>query len=473
MSRPVRDAKRIVRRGYRAVRSTSGTALHLGRRSVSTLRQEGMRGFYKKVQTRLNRPSEKEVAKATAAWKDGYSIEAFAYAQWLDCTPEQVAANFQVMEDNQGPIAIRSLVWFLPHFEHAYYGGVFTILRFAAQFAWKHKVHNTFAIISHHNGPSAQEYLDQIAKAYPELAGSRVVPIRSNDDFLALPSADGVVATSWITAYYALKFNNTKRKFYFVQDFEPVFHPAGSTSAQAEATYRFGFYGITNTVTLRNHYREDYGGKATFFNPSVDTSLFYPPAERDWERRPYQVFFYGRPNHWRNGFELGAIAMHKLKEQLGDYVQILAAGQAWDPAQYNLNGVVENLGLMSYEQTADLYRTCDAGLAMMFTRHPSYLPFEFMASGCLVVSNINSSNLWLLRNEENCLLTLPSASCIADTLVRGLTDHQLRRRITSNATQLITSGFANWSRATEPVYQYMCDPEAHAETGDAVGAELR
>jgi glycosyltransferase involved in cell wall biosynthesis len=97
---------------------------------------------------------------------------------------------------------------------------------------------------------------------------------------------------------------------------------------------------------------------------------------------------------------------------------------------------------------------------MMFTRHPSYLPFELMASGCLVISNLNSATSWLLRDGENCLLALASANCIADTIARALQDHQLRRHITTNALQIICERFANWDQQTEHIYRYMCDPEA-------------
>ena len=44
-----------------------------------------------------------------------------------------------------------------------------------------------------------------------------------------------------------MKNRNTKRKFYFVQDYEPLFYPASSRSALAEATYRFGMPAIVNT----------------------------------------------------------------------------------------------------------------------------------------------------------------------------------------------------------------------------------
>jgi glycosyltransferase involved in cell wall biosynthesis len=443
----------------KTARKRISTAALLARKSVHTVRHHGWRRFYAKAKDKIIPPKIQ-----SQAWNQSYASEAFTLVRWLDCTPEELARSQALMQEHAGYLDIKTVNWYLPHFEHAYYGGVLTILRFAAQWAKSHGVQNTFVIIGDANSPDSSVYLERISKALPDLATARVVVIRSDLELPSVPDCDAVIATLWSTAYYAVKFNRTKRKFYFLQDFEPMFYPAGSTSAQVEATYRFGFYGLTNTISLKKHYEEDYGGKATYFNPSVDTSLFYPPAERDWgnTRRPYKVFFYGRPAHWRNGFELGAVALAKLKERLGQRVQIIAAGNDWKAEDYGLGGVIENLGLLPYEETARLYRTCDAGLGMMFTRHPSYLPFEFMASGCLVVSNLNSSTSWMLKDNENCLLSLPTASCVADTLVRGLEDHELRRRITNNAANYIRENFSDWTVWIERTYRYMCDPEANS-----------
>jgi O-antigen biosynthesis protein len=404
------------------------------------------------------------------AWSQTYAGEAFVLTQWLDFTLAELRRSQELMAAHQGPLTIRTLNWYLPHFEHAYYGGVHTILRFAAFLAREHGVASCFMILGSPQAPSAQAYQERIAAVFPDLARCRVVVISSDADLPNVPAADACIATLWSTAYYVLKFNQTKRKFYFLQDYEPMFYPAGSTSAQVEASYRFGFYALTNTISLKEHYERDFGGRAVAFDPSVDTKLFYPPNVRDWggPHRPYHVFFYARPSFFRNGFELGAVALRKVKERLGARVQIVAAGQQWQPADYGLEGVVEPLGLLSYEQTAELYRTCDVGLAMMFTRHPSYLPFEFMASGCLVVSNINAATAWLLKDGENCLLSLASASALAETIIRGLEDHELRRRITKNAYGLITERFSNWDRQFERVYQYMCHPEASTEANSAV-----
>ena len=67
-----------------------------------------------------------------------------------------------------------------------------------------------------------------------------------------------------------------RAKFYFVQDNEPQFYPAGAASALAEETYRFGFPGIVNTPGLADVYRA-YGNPAVSFVPAVDLERYHPP----------------------------------------------------------------------------------------------------------------------------------------------------------------------------------------------------
>jgi glycosyltransferase involved in cell wall biosynthesis len=136
----------------------------------------------------------------------------------------------------------------------------------------------------------------------------------------------------------------------------------------------------------------------------------------------------------------------------------VAAGARWEEKDYSLNGVVENLGLLSYQQTAELYRSCHAGLVMMFTRHPSYLPFELMASGSLVVTNHNPATTWFLKDGQNCRLAEVSATSIADVLEQALLNPEERQQITRRAAQQIQADFSDWGKQIEKIYEYMRNP---------------
>ncbi|NOK60605.1 MAG: Glycosyltransferase involved in cell wall bisynthesis [Chloroflexi bacterium AL-W] len=425
-------------------------------RTRHILVHEGWKGVYQKVWQKVF-PSK--IHRFTRT--ETYTSQAFTLAQKYDFSHNDLQQN-NLVTSYTGIVDVKQVHWFLPPFEHAHYGGIYTILRFAAGFATTYAVQNTFVIVTDSTEMTATHYLERICQAFPALSKAHVVITNTTDHYTDIPPADVCIASAWTTAYPTLRFNNTKRKCYFIQDFEPLFFPAGSISAQAEATYRFGFYGLTNTTTLQQTYERDYEGRALAFHPCVDTHLFHPQTDNltpIHETMPYRVFFYARPDYPRNGFELGATAMRRLKHHFGNRIQIISAGQHWQPKDVGLQGIVENRGLLSYEETAQLYRTCDVGLVMMFTRHPSYLPFELMASGCLVVSNVNQANIWFLKNEENCLLTPSSATCIAETITHALEDNSLRQRITTTAHHLINNQYTDWDEQIARIYNYICNPK--------------
>ena len=89
-----------------------------------------------------------------------------------------------------------------------------------------------------------------------------------------LPESDAAVCSLWTTAYAALEFNKTRRKFYFIQDDESLFYPAGSTSALVESYIRIRIsMESANTVSLLERYQAR-GGHGEFFNPCIDPNIF-------------------------------------------------------------------------------------------------------------------------------------------------------------------------------------------------------
>jgi len=295
--------------------------------------------------------------------------------------------------------------------------------------------------------------LRRITAAFPELGKSDVRVINSDLQLDDLPASDAAIATLWTTAYSLLKFRRTRRKFYFIQDYEPLFYPAGSTSALVEATYDFGFTGICNTISLKEIYQAQ-GGKAEYFDPSIDASIFYRSRGERGNRKPYLLFCYARPGHPRNCFELLMEALKRLKQRLGEDVCIVTAGAEWSPAAYGVEGVIRNLGLLGYRETGALYRACDAGVVAMKTRHPSYLPMELMACGAAVVTNRNPYTGWLLRDGENCILAETSPSALAESLEEVLRDTALRARL-AEASAEVVGRYSDWAAQAEKIYQFM------------------
>ena len=209
--------------------------------------------------------------------------------------------------------------------------------------------------------------------------------------------AHGTVATSWQTAYFVRKFNNTLSKFYFVQDYEPFFYAVGSEYIFAENTYKFGFYGITAGDWLKEKLHNEYGMKTASVGFSYDRDIYRPIQKRDNVKR---IFFYARPVTARRAFELGLLALIELYHRMPD-IEVIFAG--WDIGNYDIPFIHLNGGMIKLEELSDLYGQCDMCLVLSST-NLSLLPLEVMASNSVVVSNRGENNEWLL-NLDNAILT--------------------------------------------------------------------
>jgi len=247
-----------------------------------------------------------------------------------------------------------------------------------------------------------------------------------------LPPCDLAIATAWTSAYHVLHHPRATARAYFVQDYEPLLMPAGSLSALAEQTYRLGFYGIFNGPGLRNYVTSRHPMTGCAFQPTVDPALFH--ARRPVRSGPVRVFFHGRPGDDRNAFELSLAALSRLKRELGAEVELVSAGAAWTPEDYGVRGVIHNLGVLPYEQTAALYRECDVGLCFLLTYQPCSPLLEMMASGVTVVTNDNPSHHWLLEHGHNCLFAEPTVSGMVSALRRAVGEPVLRTRLGTAAS---------------------------------------
>lgn len=362
-------------------------------------------------------------------------------------TEADILASKKSIEGTKAGDPIRTANWFVPNFNHLSFGGIFTIFRFIEKFS-KEGVHNRIIIYDHPSFDVAGLH-SQIKDTFPDLTNYEIVIYDLNkDDVNDLPECDIAICSFWVSAYLLLKFNKTKRKYYFVQDYEPLFYPGGSTYALAESTYRFGFRGLVNTPGLLAAVNSRHGMEGISFVPAVDQSLYYPNPKKANKR--VRIFFYARPANPRNAFNLGIVIIKQLIEKYGDSIEIVTAGADWKPMAFGLEGKITNLGLLgSLEQVAELYRSCDIGFVYMLSKHPSYQPFEFMASGMATVTNNNEDNLWLLKNGDNCLLAEPSPAAVAEKISLLIDDDKLRRKIADNG--LKTLGYT-WPQQTEMIW---------------------
>jgi GT2 family glycosyltransferase/glycosyltransferase involved in cell wall biosynthesis len=369
-----------------------------------------------------------------------------------------VAANHALRADGAGHLDVRTVNWFLPDIDSPFYGGINTALRIADHLARHHGVENRFVLWSSPNEPYIRS---AVTAAFPVLGDSPIIfhdtPRRESVD--VAPPADVAVATQWVTAYSVTNFTKASRKAYLIQDFEPMFYPAGTLFALAEATYGMGLHGICNTTNLERLYRSRYRGQGMAFTPAVDRAVFHPQGRREHRRGdPVTVFLYSRPGHWRNCWELASVALEETKRRLGDRVRLVTAG-SWARPE-DLGGGITHLGLLDYRATGDLYRSCDIGIALTVSEHPSYLPLELMACGTTVISFDKQPFSWLLHDEENCLRVALDVDGLVEAIERLVDDEELRGQLAKNALVDIDRDFSSWDVSLAGIYRYLCDPNA-------------
>ena len=351
--------------------------------------------------------------------------------------------------------AVRRAAYFVPPLSHIYRGGLFTCFRFAAALYRNEGVLPLVVICS--EKPADLELLQkQFSEAFPNVPFEffHFNPVRQSP--LNIPLADVAVATLWTTAYIAARYP-AKGKFYLIQDYEPLFESAGAGYGLIEASYRFRFFPICNSPGVAAAIAP-YGDVPTLsFKPAVDRHVFYPRLVDKPKGVPTRIVFYGRPNNPRNLFGLGIHALLELKSILRDSVEIVSAGATFSPSDYGAEGKIHNLGLLpSIESVAELYRSCDIGLVFMQSKHPSYQPLEYMASGCATVTNLNEANSWLLKHRKNCLLSQVTLTSVVNSLLELAYDTDLRRSI--QAEGLTSVSVEDWPGIERRVTDFIIKP---------------
>lgn len=221
-----------------------------------------------------------------------------------------------------------------------------------------------------------------------------------------MKECDAIIATSWQTAYPVFSFAKTRRKFYFIQDYEPLFFPIGPEHVFAENTYKFGFAAITAGPWLTRLVREKYNVDADYYEFAYDPKL-YQPLDKP---RKKQILFYARSYTPRRGFELGVLALKQVVAKHPDY-EVLFIG--W-PDNPRVSFPAKTLGTLDLEDLGPLYNESTLALVISLT-NPSLLPPEMMACKLPVV-DIKGDNTIGFFGADTLALADPDPTSIAEAI---------------------------------------------------------
>lgn len=365
--------------------------------------------------------------------KDTYTEQAEYFIQNLP--------KVEALASNTNSKKIEHLAWLLPGFSSAGYGGIRTILRFA-NYMQDRGIQSSFYI----NGKALPEsLLDEIRRDFPALTKSKFRSYVQGQK-LNLAKYDCAIATLWTTAYDLAADTSAIKKIYLVQDFEPDFYPSGTLKLQAQHSYMLGLKHITNTKSLSGVLHAN-GIASESFEPGLDFNVFNSSNRTGYSSNTVSIFFYMRPGHPRNCFELNLEIIKKLKKLHGDSVQIICAGSEFKPETYGLGDLVDYVGMLPYAETGELYRKMDIGVSLMASSHPSYPPLEMMACGVAVVTNYNPATVNYF-NSENSVVVPPILNSIVDQITFLVENKEARATLSLSAAQYARKHFAEWDNVS-------------------------
>jgi glycosyltransferase involved in cell wall biosynthesis len=279
--------------------------------------------------------------------------------------------------------------------------------------------------------------------------------------------SDALIATSWQTAYPVRAIQNTRKKFYFVQDFEPWFYPMGSEYKMAENTYKFGFSGICAGPWLAKITKE-YGMQSDYFDLAYDPQIYHPQEvnlpltlrSKDEHGSVKKIILpkiertkllcYAQPIKGRRCFELMIQGLRELEMRDADF-DLSFVG--WDLTPYIIPlEEYRNLRILNHEELARVYNWADLAVVFSATNY-SLLPHEMMACKLPVLEMKSETTETVFRDDENIVLTEPDPIAIADKLEWLINNPGERKKLADNAYKYVQQ--FSWEKSGKKVEEIL------------------
>lgn len=229
-----------------------------------------------------------------------------------------------------------------------------------------------------------------------------------------------VIATSWLTVESVCEYLGKAKKYYFVQDFEPMFYSVGDEYLMASSTYKKGLSAITIGRWLAWKLSKECGCETHYFDFCVDKKIYHKIENVKKEKA---VCFIYQPEKPRRSSKIGLEALRIVKKRVPDIKIYLYGGTKRTYVDFECI----NKGIISIEECNQLYNKCMVGLCISAT-NPSRIPFEMMAAGLPVVDIYGENNLFDYTDE---VITL-AQSCpesIAQAIIDIIENEELQQNL--------------------------------------------
>ena len=251
---------------------------------------------------------------------------------------------------------------------------------------------------------------------------------------------------------------------YYVQDYEPLFSPAGGPSADAALlSYRHaeGLLLYAKTHWIANVIDAAHGLAVAKVKPSLDRSVFHS-RDRRLDRDPMRVLAMIRPRTPRRRAAETMSALDRIGRELGGQVECLTFGcPGTELAELPASETVEHLGTLARGDVAEVLRRCDVFLDLSSYQAFGRTGLEAMACGVVpVLPRIGGVGEYAVDGWNGVLVDTADEDRVLAEVTRLLADSERFERMRVNGIR--TSG--RFSVTGAAVSQYACFA-AHYDRG--------
>jgi len=309
----------------------------------------------------------------------------------------------------------------------------------------------------------------QSAITHYQAISSKVLPLSAH---YAFATGDAIIATSWDTVEIALANKNFKDHFYLVQDYEPYFYARGTQALKAERTYSQNIKTICASTWLHEIMKTKFGRDSVSFDLAFNPDIYYPrkaaltnndiaskisdgmgTADNGSHnnRRPVvRIAFYARTRTERRAVELAIEGLSLIEQKKYDLcVELFGEDKGRVSLPNNITAI--DHGILSSNELAHLYRSCDIGLTFSATNY-ALVPQEMMACG-LPVIEIDNDSTRAIYPADALWLADPSASSIANAIETLAENKEIRERIAKNGMDWVRKH--SWEQSFKAVEQFI------------------
>lgn len=316
--------------------------------------------------------------------------------------------------------------WVIPDFPKGRGSGghmtIFRIIRYFEQFGHR----TTIWIEQPVFHKTAADAYDDIIKYFQCVESD----VRFVEDGFFQTRGDAVIATGWTTAYYVEAARGFAAKYYFVQDHETEFYPAGADRKLASLTYGFDLACLCVGPWVEQIMREQYGRWSRGFHLAYDHDVYHDmrdgPDFAHRITRPNEclkIAVYAREHTARRCVHLALMGLGLLGLRRSDF-EVHLFGQDEMPFRETPFHAY-NHGLLDDKALAQLYNECDLGLCFSATNY-SLVPQEMMAAGLPVVE-LDGQSTRAVFPDDVVTMVGPDPDAICDGISALLDDPDKRK----------------------------------------------